>query len=409
MFLIIVLSFIMFINLLKKNEMRKFIYFLGFVAASLSASAQSALIFSSSNITGLKAGNTHWNVSSNAGVKSPAMGSNQTWDYSGLKDSVSNTTNYVAASGFAATAVADTSTFENVIGSAYIKASAVYDVDASGMFLAGRTIPVQQYSEGFLTGNNKDSSYWTASTYKDRQNLIVFPETSGSSWSVKGYHRLTFGLSIAAFGLNKTPVAVAKHYYIKDTVIGWGTVNVPSANKSSIGYSALLVRRQTMVVDSFYVGTSPAPAVMLAAFGVKQNDTTITYNEYLYRAGTGTPMMSFTYPNNTYSKPNYVTYDGDNVQSSIENQGYDPAIFSIFPNPVSSGPVNIRVFKMSDKTWNLTLVNILGQTVAYHKIDGTGNQDIQLNLSGYKAGLYFAHVSDDQGNVLMSTKLELSR
>ncbi len=389
--------------------MRNFFTFLGAIAVSVTANAQSAITLNSSNVTGLQTGKAHWNVASNVGMKSPSTGSNQTWDLSGMKDSIQMTTNYVSATGFTSTSVVDTSTYENVIPGAIVKSGFVYDVDANGYFVAGGIIPAQAYSEGFLTGNKYDSSHWAPQTYKDRQNLMVFPATAGSSWTSNGYHRLTFTITVAAYSLKDVPVTVAKHYYVKDTVVGWGTVNVPSSNKSSIGYNSLLVRRKTIVVDSFYLAGNVAPPAMLVALGVKQNDSSATYNEYLYRAGTGTPLVSYSYPDNTYSKPSYTTYDADNVESGINNQGYDPAIFNIFPNPATAGPVNIQVNKLSQNPWNLTVVNSLGQTMVSEKIEGSGNRNLQLNMAGCKAGLYFVHVADNNGNVLMSSKLELTR
>jgi hypothetical protein len=191
-------------------------------------------------------------------------------------------------------------------------------------------------------------------------------------------------------------------------VVGWGTVKIPSSNKSSIAYNALLVRRQTIAIDSFYLGTNPAPLAMLSAFGTKQNDSIVTYGEFLYRAGTGTPVMSFGYADNTYSTPASVSYDADNVQSGIDNEGYDPDMFRIFPNP-SAGIVNFQINKTSELPWNLSLVNMLGQTVKTAKISGSGMQDMQIEMSGSKAGLYYVHLTDELGNVLISSKLEIAR
>jgi len=397
--------------------MRKLIIFIGILSASLGASAQSAITLTASNVTGLGPTIIH-SVNTNAsGVTGAKIGANQTWDYSSLKGGTSLNSGFVPSNfyftnAFSKTAVADSSSLEVVIkATESVKAPLVYDIDNNGFFIAGRVIVAQNYSEAPLTGNPKDSSFWPQQTYLARENLIAFPATMGSSWTTKSVHPLISTITIVSFGLKKAPVKVVVHSYIKDTVVGWGTLKVPSSKNASISYNVLLVRRHTITSDSFYLNNQPAPVFIMAGFGSKQNDTTSnTYQEFFYRAGNGMPLLTLNFDgDSTYTTPGSASYSTDSVKSGVEYEEFNAEMFKIFPNPSVGDNVNIQFLKKSDAPWTLSISNSLGQVVKKVSIEGIGNLTKDLNLQGIGSGIYFVRISDGEGAILATSKLDIKK
>src|ERR1039458_5352981 len=232
--------------------MRISLVILSVLTASLTVHAQTAVKLTNTNITGFTPGTVHYVNAAVSDLKPPQTGPNQNWDYSSITTLSANKINLIPAPSFSATAVADTSTTEVVInGSESIRASIVYDIDDNGLFFAGRIIPAQAYSEAPVSGNPQDSSFWLAQTYITRQNLIVFPATSGSSWKSSTVHPLISENTVTALGLKKAPSKVVVFTYTTDTVVGWGTLKIPTSTGSSIPYNVLLVREHSVAKDSF--------------------------------------------------------------------------------------------------------------------------------------------------------------
>jgi len=397
--------------------MRNLIIFIGILSASLGANAQSAITLTRANITGLSQTITHSVNAGTAGITAPTIGANQSWDFSSLVGITAINSGFVPANfyftnTFSKTAVADSSTSEVVIKlTEEVHAPLVYDIDNNGFFIAGRIISAQNYSEAPLTGQPQDSSFWPFQTYIARENLIAFPATMGSSWTSKTVHPLNSTITIVSYKLKNAPVKVVVHSYIKDTVVGWGTLKVPSSKNASIPYDVLLVRRHTVTSDSFYLNNQPAPVFVMAGFGSKQNDTTSnTYQEFFYRSGNGMPLLTLNFnSDSTYTSPGSANYTVDSVKSGIEDASFNPDLFKIYPNPSSGGLVNFQLLKKNDLPWKLIVVNALGQEVKTIPIEGTGNLNRNFNMNGNEPGLYFVRVTDEIGTTLATGKLDISQ
>jgi len=390
--------------------MRNLLLLMGALILSYSVSAQITL--SNSNVTGITPGHVHAVMATSTGVTAPTTGANQTWDYSTLKASSTYNRTFLPWAAFSATAVLDSQPVtESVTKNMPCIKQNVYDIDANGIFFAGANIPAQGYSIAALSGNQNDSTIWAAQSYKIRQNYMKFPATMSSAWTSNTVHSLNFTITVTAFGVNKAPVKISKHEWVHDTVAGWGKVMVPSSHNGSIGYDALMVQRHYIEYDSMYVGGGPAPAAMLNAFSTKQNDTLDNhYYEYFYRPGSGLQILIIDYGNDaTYSKPKAVIYDADNVASGIEEVQYDNEMFKIYPNPATSGFVNFQLNKNAVQAWNMTVVNPLGQLVKSVKLESNGDINSQIDMTGFKSGLYFVNVRDENGNAVASSKFDLQK
>jgi len=392
--------------------MKNSFYFISAVLISLGAvhaNAQSAITLDKSNITGQVKGTIHTHTASATGVSAPKTGANQVWNYTNLSGGVAVSTNLLVDTTVSKTAVMDTSTHENVVQTSPVKSFIIYDIDSKGYFTPGRMLPHQDYSDAIITGNPKDSTLWQVQSYKARQNIIAFPATMSSAWSSNTVHPLNSKINLTTYGITNASVDINVHSVTKDSVVGWGTLQIPAGSKPSQAYNVLLVRHFIVSTDSFYLNGQVAPSFMLLAFHSKQNDTsTIDYSESFYRAGTGTPLLTLDFGYDaTYTTPTTVTYDADNVQSSVEAPASSLEIFNVFPNPAKAGFINLELMKSSNSNWNLAVANALGQNLKTMKVEGNGKLNFQMDLTGMKNGLYFIQVSDENGNVLGSSKLNI--
>jgi hypothetical protein len=368
--------------------------------------AQSPISLSKSNVPQLSPGVLHYRVANISGVNAPSTGTNQNWDYSFIKGSPVKNTAYLPAASFSSTAVMDTNGLEIIYGTFGLNAGIVYDMDANGLFITGGVVKKQTFPLGAATGNAKDSIYVGAQFYKLRDDIIDFPVSASSHWVSNSMHSLNFNVS--ANGLVKAPARKLSYKRVVDSVKGWGAVTIPSPRKSSIPYDVLLVRRKTITIDSFYLFGVAAPAALLSSFGIKQGDTGLSFTELFYRTGSPVPLLSFDFgTDSTYSSPSGATYDADNVQSGVMPEGYDFSTFNIFPNPAHADGVNVRLYKPSSGQWIFMVVNQIGQTLKILPVEGTGNLNFEIGLSGMLPGLYYVRVTDNQGQVFYSSKLDI--
>lgn len=395
--------------------MKKLFYFpcaMFFALLAISANGQSAIILDKSNISGLGTETIHTHSTVLTGFTSPSTGANQTWDYSSLSGGKDISTNFIAVGApFSNTAVVDTSTMQSIVKSAAIKGGTVYDIDADGYFIAGKQMPKQAYSDALITGNPKDSTHWDAQSFLSRENLILFPATMGSSWRTSSTHKLNCTITVAAAGLNNAPITFAVSNYTNDTVVGWGTLSIPAGAKPSIPYNVLMIRQRVVEKDSFFLYGSPAPVFLLAGFQSKQNDTTYEdFTESFYRPGFSTPLLTIDYGyDSTYSTPTSIRYDENEIQSSVKNPYYDYDFFKLFPNPAKAGRVNFQIYKNSEKPWKLNIVNALGQNIKTMAVNGNGNLNLFLDMTGINTGLYFVNVTNENGAPMVSSKLDIMK
>lgn len=372
-------------------------------------SAQSALVITDKNETGLLPGVHLIRIVNTASFLAPLTGKNQKWDYSGLKAGPIYTNSLVGANSFSNTAVADTTAFVTVGGSLVIPATKVYDMDASDFFEAGTILPKQGYSLYATTGGKSDSLFIPAQTLKYRNNYLKFPATYDSTWTSQSVETVNFVINAKSYFLSNAPAKKVTHIIIRDSVVGWGTLSIPSANKASIPYPVLLVKQRTTSIDSFFLLGSPAPAILLLKFNVSQGSVSNDYSEYFYRAGTVEPLLYADYnSDSTYSNASSAYFTADNVESGIEQvNGLLPGL-NVYPNPSSSGMINFGFHKNSEAQWHLKFINSLGETIFAKTISETGDIFVSIPLSRtHNSGMYYAALSDENGLILETKKLEI--
>ena len=73
------------------------------------------------------------------------------------------------------------------------------------------------------------------------------------------------------------------------------------------------------------------------------------------------------------------------------NQVEDAVKFNVFPNP-SNGIFNINLSSEKDNSVNLTVKNVVGQTVLTETVNVSGTTNHKISLTDYSKGIYFLTV-----------------
>jgi hypothetical protein len=355
------------------------------------------------------------------GAVSPTLGNNQTWDYTGLKDSVPEYYKYyrTPAANFGAipAVFADaTHAFNStVFFQNFPLPFRVYEkLDDAGHGQLGYISLGAKFSIASISGGATDTLYFPAASlrYSSSQFYYKFPMTANSVWKANFKDTTPLQLSVATFGLNKTPGMRVAQYIFLDTIIGWGTLKLrnPSGG-TALSYAVLLKRTTETRRDSFFLGGAPAPAVILGAFGLTQGAVTIlTRNTFFGTVGFKEPFLTI-----DTDVAGTVTFIRRAVAPTIglttgshETPDYAVAT-TVYPNPTTEG-VNFEFQKTSMPDWNIMVYNAEGQIVSMNRVNspqGLVNQRIAL-ASSLPSGTYFYNLLDETSLIRANGKFLLT-
>lgn len=247
------------------------------------------------------------------GIKIPATGSNQTWDYTELSgnDLYSASITYAAAnSSFFSSARRKTS-FVFPLGESFLVQETGFESDdVTAYQRLGRSIDRQAFSIGDLSGFPTDSLIITQQDVLDEGLLsfVAYPCKISSSWSTSARAATAFQLSFAAFGLDHTPGEFIQRQTLTRAVAGSGKIRIPFGDEKSKFINVLMVKSVLTTIDSIYLGGVPAPPEIIAAFGLTQGGESNDYEYIFIRAGIDEPLMSFNM-NEDFSAINFIQYD----------------------------------------------------------------------------------------------------
>ncbi|GAB2870900.1 hypothetical protein [Hymenobacter ruber] len=317
------------------------------------------------------------------GVASPTTGANQAWDYrtlgaSGAPYSVAYLP--VPASGGIAGAQW-TRARQAVFGTIAYNYTAYLSLAATGRMGLGRTVPRQATSIRASTGGANDSLVINAQTARygaGTAGIVDFPLplTAGSRNQTFFRFGVTGTITAAAAGLNRTPFRIVQRYTYVDSVAGWGTVRIPVAGRStgSNPLPALLVRSRVLRQDSVYLNGSPAPAALLAAFGITQGAISVTAYDAFWRTGSAQPLLELYYPNRQYAIPNFADYSTESTVLATRASSPLAENWQAWPNPLAAGQALQLALPgaLPGQPVQLTIQDALGRAVLSQALPLTG-------------------------------------
>lgn len=380
-----------------------------------SAFAQSPITITSSDIQPFE------ELLSYDGLFSPNVSpmSNHTWDFSSYNNnSISYAGYYYETIPLFTNAGVDiyVATTKNLTSTLFYNTYSEVDFNANDVAEVGIDISAQAFDLSAFTGNIQDSIVFPAQSRvypNDRRKLMEFPFTMSSSWETVSRRETDFILTVNAASLNQVP---SKHvYYVHrhDTIVGWGQMRVYTDMGPSIYYDVLMCQTGEFSVDSFYIGGNPAPAQILSAFGVSQDQITNARYQYnFYVAGHYPYLIRHHYANdNTYSTVSkiYVLRDGITTATSIEENEIQFSTL-VYPNPSNSGIINLRVMGKELPMSQYTVTDITGRTVASGILNHPGALEASIQVGNEVAnGTYFLNVMDKDGIQLLTEQIVLKR
>lgn len=280
-----------------------------------------------------------------SGVAIPAQGINRRWDYSNLtkNDANNDAMSFVPANNSAYPgALRQFDNYFQLAGLPILQSN-MQGNDEESFHGLGTHFDRQAFPLQSITGGVNDSLVIDMQNVQEPDQIFQkYPVTYLSSFSSHSISRTNFHLTIAAFGLNNVPGQFVQHTYDSRNVVGWGKVKVPTENGPSNWIKVLLEKLSVLKVDSVYLAGQPAPAALLAAFGVSQGGTTHSFYQYrFYQRDIEAYVMNF-FMDPTFSTITGLNYDtkfvAKNPNSLIAantttNASTSTGMVKVYPNP----------------------------------------------------------------------------
>lgn len=387
--------------------------FLLFIALAFSLSTFAQITIKSTDFT-VKVGDTlkvrPVTKASLATIPAFKTGGNQTWDFSKLSfenfyyyDPIlkANNPSYPTAS-FAITSSAS-------LGAIVIPTIRYFEKSASSYKDLGFTNIYLKQSLQNVTGSNKDTLYLPNTEIKYTDTWFSFPMSFGGNKSDKWVQNRPYVLSVAAFGLSKTPGNVKTTIVANKSVAAWGKIILPDfKNKGkSVTYSTIVQINQTTAVDSVFLAGAPAPAALLQAFGLSQGQQGgYSYFE-AFIPGFKTYAVQGELNQNLNATNLFVSLESGfipgesvglkDVAEQIETE--------VFPNPSKNGEFNLRFEKATSKDWSVKIYDISGRQIAQNVVMGEGEINHQLSIKEGAGTYFYALFNENQQFITNGTLL----
>lgn len=333
----------------------------------------------------------------------PTGGENQVWDYSSVQpDSLFVLSFEPVPEEDTCFVGAQTQGAVNFFFQAFLFPGVRYTAyEEGGRFNVGSKTNGAKFPLTAVTGSPMDTLNILPRTVRAKETLIPFPATFGTIAQDSFVRTTSLELSVAAFGLNRTPSAQIVTTRKTVEVIGYGDLILPAlSGVPSEPLEALLVRETTVDVANYTLAGGPAPAPLLQAFGVSQNETTTETSYFFHVKGLGRSAArllptagSTDYRFQFRRVPSGITTSVNSISSR------EPLRFS--PNPVRPGEV-LRVSTPDGVTGGtLRLLDLQGRSITENPFRSLPGDNIEFRIPAtVRAGLYFQQLVDERGRLV---------
>ena len=327
----------------------------------------------------------------------PTEGMGQTWDYSSWV--ADHTSNYPYVDATSDPVFVDALNYEaqNLIFAGMTIPTREYEaVDNNGWHLYGRGIDPVSYSLTAVSGGASDSLHFLdySDLYSGRIDQIPFPATYQTQRTQSRQETIPFEITVAAFGLNKTPGFRRRTVSRNLNIVGSGTLVMPtSVGTASAPFDVLLVKSNRTFVDSFFLGGTPAPATLLGALGLTQGSMSRDSFYNFYAPNFGTNILGMIDNGGTGDILFYKTQAIDAVLAITDIEVTNPS--SCFPNPVQQQQTLTIQTNKNIGSANLTIVDVNGRVVFQKFLDNIQDTKYQWSLpNNIGQGIYFYQLID---------------
>lgn len=342
-----------------------------------------------------------------SGITVPIHGSAVVYNYASLSGATVDTIPYMPATRTGFTGFTRFNWGAALLGGIPLYSEYYTHMDATGVARVGSYKLEQHVGLGSITGSNSDSLHFPGNNtiFAQPNYDIKFPCTYGDQWSSNYIYHTDFLITVGLFGLNKTPGSRVQYAFQTDSVVGYGTLTLPTDNGPSAAYEVLVIKRSRVYIDSTFLNGSPAPPSLLAAFGLTQGDTIRTNQYVFYAAGFERPLLTIDMSTD-WTTPTRSIYGSVGVYPlGITTKGFSSNL-NIYPNPVEpSGTIRIDISDIAPRSI-LQVYNTIGQLIYSATISDNGQGTMDWSVpTDLNAGTYFLSLHDPLGKPVSTGKL----
>lgn len=344
-------------------------------------------------------------LAGNSTIVIPTDGPAQVWDYSTLTAGNLIETTYSDASGDLNFAGALNVRSENFAFQSFVFSTQVYEsIDDDGWWEPGRMVQDTSYSIGAITGSASDTLRFVGGpqVFDGRIDLLKFPLSYQDEWTESYIEDFNFELTVTAFGIIKVPGKRKRILTTNREVTGYGQLTIPNYDGSpGTPMDVLLIKTHRSGHDSIFLAGEPAPAALLAAFGLVQGSTAVDSFYTFYRNDFGATVLNVNMGSTTTA---YYRPAGANVMSAVNEHRLISTSSS--PNPITAGQTLTLQIETAISSGVFSIRDMTGLKVHSSGFDSDSNQRIQVELpSQLVPGLYVYQLHGINGSLFGSGKL----
>jgi len=268
---------------------------------------------------------------------------------------------------------------------------------ASGVQVTGSYKLPEVFPIGQLTGGPQDTLTFpgNASIFEEPGYNIKFPTTYGDSWTSEYYYTTNFNLTVAAFGLNNTPGYQKQKIVKTDSVVGAGTLTIPTSVGVSIPYEVLLIKESRVATDSVFLGGQPAPQTLLDAFGIVQGGSSALNRYKFYAENFERPILEI-FMSEDWATTEFAYYISNDIETVGIRNLSNISNVNVFPNPIEAGTSLFFTQTQNFSNPVLQVYDMLGREVFNQRINNNSSV-IEWNVpANLENGVYIYNLVEDQ-------------
>jgi uncharacterized ubiquitin-like protein YukD len=336
-------------------------------------------------------------------AKTPAKGTNLTWDYSFLRQNATGVGNDSVRYRAVDTSVSNYYSTANLMvvvndsqRIAINKKATSFDVlGYRGVFINSLPISIGRIKFPFVPEQ------------QERRAPLSFGSATSTNTTSWGFFLAVPASALPASVIASIPfpldsIRVTYKTTRRDTVDGWGTMKIPGGSYSvlrekRVSYNTTLLEAK---ISLFGISSWQDVTGQAASLGVTPIDTSTSI--YFWSNTAKEPIMIYSLRRGVDSAST-ISYKFLPL-TSVKNTEGVAGTFETYPNPAKDA-----VF-FDLKNWNsgdyiLSINDILGKQYHNEILKVNGQQTVRVPLNGFVNGNYITTVTDKDGNVLVSKRL----
>jgi hypothetical protein len=190
-----------------------------------------------------------------------------------------------------------------------------------------------------------------------------------------------------------------------DTVVGWGKIKINKKDSTPSGFIRVLQVKKVMSFRDSISIPNPVNQSIFDTLGLAHSYTRKVYEMDFLTTELLAPVVKVFFTDSTMTIPqNGEVYVGNlnniNLVVNVQNISQENNNFTVYPNPVNNGNINIQIADAKDGNWSYTLCNASGQIIAIGSLPfSANNSKVQLSLpQGMANGMYFMQINNNGQN-----------